>query len=197
MKKSILALILSVSVILCSGCSKTEENSELDELISGLPTMYLDGGSNDPEDSKPAYKSITGTITAVSKKNITVKTDDKEYKIATDKNPQIFGGSVEKGLTVTVTFETDQDEEKTITPVTITILDGNPDTTVSEKETAPVSETSETAAEETSESSTLEISETESEATPEASEAETEAITETAEETSEVSSDTSEAQTQA
>ena len=166
MKKYILAFILSAAVLLCSGCSNSEENSGLDELINELPTMYLDGGSEDPEDAKPSYKSITGTVTAVSKKNITVKTGDKEYKVATDKNPQIFGGTIEKELTVTVTYESTQDEEKTITPATITILDGNPDITVPAEETEPTQEEANT---ETTGESAAEVSDTEAETTPEPS----------------------------
>lgn len=135
MKKNILAFLLSAALLLCSGCNNTEQNSELDDLISSLPTIHL-GGEEDPEEAKPSYKSVTGTVSAVAKKNITVKTDEKDYKFATDKDPQIFGGTIEKGLTVTVTYESSQDEGKTITPKTITILDGNPDTTVSAEETA-------------------------------------------------------------
>lgn len=184
MKKYILAFILSAAVLLCSGCSNSEENSELDELINELPTMYLDGGSEDPEDAKPSYKSITGTVTAVSKKNITVKTGDKEYKVATDKNPQIFGGTIEKELTVTVTYESTQDEEKTITPATITILDGNPEITVSEEETEPIQKEANT---EATEVSAAEASDTGAEAISESlteTEAET-ATQKTAQETSE------------
>lgn len=184
MKKYILAFILSAAVLLCSGCSNSEENSELDELINELPTMYLDGGSEGPEDAKPSYKSITGTVTAVSKKNITVKTGDKEYKVATDKNPQIFGGTIEKELTVTVTYESTQDEEKTITPATITILDGNPEITVSEEETEPIQKEANT---EATEVSAAEASDTGAEAISESlteTEAET-ATQKTAQETSE------------
>ncbi|MCM1300037.1 MAG: hypothetical protein NC203_01865 [Firmicutes bacterium] len=182
MKKYILAFILSAAVLICSGCSKSEDNSELEELISGLPTMYLDGGADDPEEAKPSYKSITGIITAVAKKNITVKTDDKEYKIATDKEPQIFGGTIEKGLTVTVTYESTQDEEKTITPVTITILDGNTEATDPEEEAVTAQEEISTeaadSAPESSQEEAPEASESETDAASEASESETETASE-------------------
>ncbi len=137
MKKYILAFILSAAVLLCSGCNKSEENSELDELINDLPTIYLGGGNGEPEENKPSYKSITGIITAVSKKKITIKADDQEYKVAINNYPQIFGGVLEKDLTVTVSFDSTQDMEKTITPTSITILDGNPDVTVLQDEPVP------------------------------------------------------------
>lgn len=165
MKKYILAFLLSAALLLCSGCNNTEQNSELDDLISSLPTIHL-GGEEDPEEAKPSYKSVTGTVSAVAKKNITVKTDEKDYKFATDKDPQIFGGTIEKGLTVTVTYESSQDEGKTITPKTITILDGNPDTTVSAEETEPTQEEVNTEA--TGESAT-EASDTEAKTTPDPS----------------------------
>lgn len=137
MKKYVLAFILSVVLLLCSGCNNSEENTELNELINALPTVYLGGNNGEPEDNKPSYKSITGTITAVSKKKITVKADDQEYKVAINNYPQIFGGVLEKDLTVTVSFDSTQDMEKTITPTSITILDGNPDVTVSQEEPIP------------------------------------------------------------
>lgn len=162
MKKYILAFLLSAALLLCSGCNNTEQNSELDDLINSLPTIHL-GGEEDPEEAKPSYKSVTGTVSAVAKKNITVNTGEKDYKFATDKDPQIFGGTIEKGLTVTVTYESSQDEGKTITPKTITILDGNPDTTVSAEETEPTQEEVNTEA--TGESATK-ASDTETETTP-------------------------------
>lgn len=179
MKKYILAFLMSVALLFCSGCNNTEQNSELDDLINSLPTIYLGGDSDDPEEAKPSYKSITGTVSAVAKKNITVKADEKDYKFATDKEPQIFGGVIEKGLTVTVTYEASQDEGKTITPITITILDGNPDTTVSKEETEPIQEEVNT---EATEESVTETSDTEAETISESS-AETEETTEAASQT--------------
>ncbi len=184
MKKYILVFMLFAAVLLCSGCNKSEENSELDELINGLPTIYLGGENGGPVEDKPSYKSITGTVTAISKKKITVKADDQEYKIAINNYPQIFGGVLERGLTVTVSFDSTQDMEKTITPTSITILDGDPDITVSQEEPVPTEAgNTEATADSSDESNQAEAEITDENTEPAADETEEEAEEETAEET--------------
>lgn len=159
--------LLTVGVLLLSlllsGCN-SETDPELEDIIGNLPAAQIsDGKINfDPpvsdEEDNTQYSSLTGIIVSASSKEITVKCNSIEYKFTIDGNTRIFGGEIEVSEAVTVTYEGDLSEKKTIAEIITVLSKDVSDNSVSDifSEESPVTvdteaetEPAETSAEET------------------------------------------------
>lgn len=123
--RSLIATSLILSIFF-SGCNSGGD-AELDELINGLQTAHINGGSVEPDSTGEGkeFFSLTGTIVSATEKSITVRSGESEYQITLDDSTQIYGGSIEKSLYVTVTYEDNDDPKKKIKAKIITILSDN------------------------------------------------------------------------
>lgn len=184
-------ILLTVGVLLLSlllsGCN-SETDPELENIIGNLPAAQIsDGKINfDPpvsdEENNTQYSSLTGIILSASSKEITVKCNNIEYKFTIDGNTKIFGGELEVSKAVTVTYEGELSEKKTIAGI-ITVLS---------------KDDSDNPASDTSSEEPPVTADTEAETEPaEASAEETAAVTETAAETATVQSETTALETTA
>lgn len=170
-------ILLTVGVLLLSlllsGCN-SETDPELEDIIGNLPAAQIsDGKINfDPpvsdEENNTQYSSLTGIIVSASSKEITVKCNNIEYKFTIDGNTRIFGGEIEVSKAVTVTYEGDLSEKKTIAGI-ITVLSkddsDNPASDISSEEPPVTADTeAETEPAETSTEETTADTETAAEA---------------------------------
>lgn len=127
--------VLLLSLLLCGCNSETDRktHSELDELIKSLPAARINDGKinfspvSEEENNNIPYSSITGKLTAASSKEITVNCSGKEYKFTVDGNTKIFGGEIKVTESVTVTYEGDLSDKKTVAEI-ITVLSQNEET---------------------------------------------------------------------
>ncbi len=121
-KLLIASLLIGCSVLIC-GCSGGKKDSELDQLINSLQTVYGSGQSpSGTVADQDNYISVSGKILSISKNKFNLKASDKEITLYIDDNTKIFGGQVSKDAEATVTYKKDQKDEKKIYAAAITIL---------------------------------------------------------------------------
>lgn len=150
-KHKIIITGIALLSLLLSGCNP-ETDSELDELINGLPAAQISDGkiNYDPvtetENINP-YSSVTGNVVSASSKAVTVNCGGKEYKFAVNKDTKIFGGEIKETAAVTITYSGDLSDKK-LTAEIITVLNGESENSSSEAlSSAADTESAETAAE--------------------------------------------------
>lgn len=135
MKKNRLTACAFILLLLLSGCG-AKTSSELDKIIESLPAAQIVDGkvnyetSTGAEVSSVPHFSLTGKITSASSKEITIMSDNKEYKFKIDAFTKIFGGKIEQSAEATVTYAGAL-SDKDLTAVIITMLSGEEDSTIS------------------------------------------------------------------
>lgn len=186
-KHNIIAIGAVLLLTAASGCSGSQSDSELEELIGSLPAVQISDGeiifdpSSGAENTEEgfSYLSISGKVISVSKKSITIEADKKEFKFAVTADTKTLGGKINVSEAVTITYEGEYGEGTSA--LIITVLSGDIDCNGSD--TAVISETINAAVETAvpAEATEAETAESTAEATTDAAEITTAVSTNAAE----------------